>query len=368
MSFDFRSWKNFRDGALFASEAVHAYNKTLHLGLLELEVDLQNAKPYDHAHREGEYNDKNRYFNQANSLGISFLRQNATGFSKMYYWQLLNKITHYENESKKPLNKGMVCGNLGVSSLAEGDIDGGVAYLAWAMREDRAWIEGNSENNIFASPLYAQFASGTNRAGVSQFGRSAPWIMLERALQKFNIAHKERINLSSIFEELDSPEHRALFEGSVWTIHRNLCLLKDENDLEIYKDGNNVFTRLRLFDGIVNLCRLIELRMRTREKPPKKVRTLGQLIGFIYKNEDWFKNEVNPNYTEPKTAEAFDKFVESALKLKAPASNILLLWVTRNYSVHLCDPNVPFFFEKIEHVFDAIIGAYIYYLRFKSLI
>lgn len=111
MSYEYMIWKDLRDGALLASEVVHAYNKILQLGLLELEVDLQNAKPYDHDNRKGAYTEKNLYFNRANSLGISLLRQNATGFSKMYYWFMLNKITNYEDAAKKPLNKGLVCGN-----------------------------------------------------------------------------------------------------------------------------------------------------------------------------------------------------------------------------------------------------------------
>jgi hypothetical protein len=368
MSFELVLWMNLRKGALLASEAVSAYNKILQLGLLDLEQDLQNAKTYDHDNRSGNYEDKNVYFNRANFLGISLLRQNATGFSKMYYWNMLNAINNYERKAKKPLNKGMVCGNLGVSSLAEGDLDGGLAYLAWAMREDRAWITGNPENSIFASPLYEQFAKGTNRGGISQFGRTAPWIMLEKALEKYNVIYKEKVNVSSVFKELeDSPEHRALFEGAIWTIHRNLCLLREENDREIYQNDNNVFTRLRLFDGIVNLCRFIELRMRTHEKPPKEVRTLGNLIHYIFDKQSWFASEVKPNYAEPQTAKDFNDLVETTLKLNAPARSVLLLWLTRNYSVHICDPNAPSFFEKIDQIFDELIALYVYYLKSKKL-
>jgi len=45
--------------------------KTLQLGFIELEIDLQNAKPYNHDNREGDYNDKNLYFIRANNLGMS---------------------------------------------------------------------------------------------------------------------------------------------------------------------------------------------------------------------------------------------------------------------------------------------------------
>ena len=373
-------WKDLREGALFASEALCAYNKIFQLGRLELESDLQNAEPYDHEHRKGEYRDKNRYFNRTNALGISLLRLNATGFSKMYYWLMLNMITDFENDEKKPLNKGMVCANLGVSSLAEGDLDGGIAYLACAMREDRAWINGNQENNIFASPLYTQFTEGTNRGGISQFGEQAPWIMLRRAFEEYTKVYTEEVNLSSIFKELeDSPEHRALFEGALWTIHRNLSLMKDKNYRKIYKDEENIYTSLRLFDGIINLCRFIELRMKHHEsmlkiltkKDLKKIEegTLGLVLITIF-GKGWYKKEVSskriPRFT---SASNFNNFLGKKLNGKSSHNlSFLLLLVIRNYSIHLCDPTVPVFFEKLEQIFQRIIGAYIYYLKFRKLV
>ena len=292
---------------------------------------------------------------------------------------MLNRINNFEKNYNKPLNKGMVCGNLGVSSLAEGDIDGGIAYLAWAMQEDRAWISGKLGNSIFASPLYAQFAKGTNRGGISQFGRSAPWIMLRTALEKYNNTYKEKIDLAAVLEELENtPEHRALFEGAIWIIHRNLCLLLEENERGIYKDDNNVFTRLRLFDGIIALCRFIELRMKHHElnlkilkkKNLEEIKTKGTLGALLWKifGRGWYKSIISriPKFTASKN---FDDFLESHLKLRdSHIRSLLLLLVIRNYSVHLCDPKTPFFFKNIRKIFNEIIAAYVYYLKFRKLI
>jgi len=376
--FDLMAWKDLQTGALLASNAISAYTKTLQLGFIELEIDLQNAKPYNHDNREGDYNDKNLYFIRANNLGMSLLRQNATGFSKMYYWQMLNIINNYETTANKPLNKGMVCGNLGVSSLAEGDVDAGIAYMAWAMREDRAWIEGNPENSIFANKLYVQFAEAPHRGGISQFGRAAPWVTLKKALEKYDAGYKERVDLSLIFKELeDSPQHRALFEGALWTIHRNLCLLREENERKIYKNENNVFTKLRLFDGIINMCRLTELRIRHHEQILKVLGTkdleqaLGGTLGTLLQKvfgKDWFKAEI-PRVPKFRSPRAFDSFLKSKLTSRGShIRDLLMLLVIRNYSVHLCDPSVPFFFGNIEQIFDDIIAAYVYYLKYRNLI
>jgi hypothetical protein len=311
---------------------------------------------------------------------MPFLERGITGLSKMYYWHTLNAINEHENEKKKPLNKGMVCGNLGVSALAEGDVDGGIAYLLWAGQEDRWWA-GDPTKNIFASHLYAQFARGTNRSGISQFGQPAPWVVLNNALMKFNARYRERFDTTSIFTELEgSPEHRALLEGAIWTIHRNLSLLREEKARGIYKSGNNVFTRLRLFDGIVTLCRFVELRMKHHESLLKLLKkndleeatsgTLGRLLHKVF-GKGWYKAETRniPRFEASKARALFNQFLKKKLKGKSShVRSLLLLLVIRNYSAHICDPDVPPFFEKVEEIFDEIIAAYIYYLKFRKII
>ena len=137
-----------------------------------LDEDLKNAKPYSHEKAVGKYADKNSYFNRANLVGYPFLNKGVTGLSKIYYWELLNQIVSFEKSDNKPLNKGMVCGNLGVSDLAEGDIDGGIAHLLWAGYEDRAWVSVSYAYDVFQMKLYTQFASGEQRGGLSQLKRA----------------------------------------------------------------------------------------------------------------------------------------------------------------------------------------------------
>lgn len=366
------SEKNLKIGITLAIDCLTPYQKALQLGLVDLQLDMEKAEPYDHDQRDPpkeDYEKKNEYFNRANSFGYPFLTMNITGRSKKYYWKMLKAITKYEKEYEKPLNKGMVCANLGVSALAEGDIDGGIAYLAWAMREDRSWIK-DSTRNIFNNPLYEQFPKATKRRGISQFGKRAPWIMLEEAVEEYNIEFGDNVKINDVFTKLEgSPEHRALLEGALWVIHRNLALLREENDLGIYRNENNIYTKLRLFDGIVSLCRFIELRMRHHEKnlPPKSP-TLGLLLEeYIFKNETWYKSEVEDKNTKPQTPKDFDELVQDAIQNgKRPYRDILLLLVIRNYSVHICDPETPFFFRKFEKIFNEIIIAYVYYLKFRK--
>lgn len=221
---------------------------------------------------------------------------------------------------------------------------------------------------------------GTKRKGKSQFGGTAPWIMFQTAIKNYNVNYKKKVDISAIFKELeDSPEHRALLEGSLWLIHRNLCLLREENERGIYHNGNNIFTKLRLFDGIMSLCRFIELRMRHHESilkilPPdtlKKVlgKPLGSLLKAIFCGENWYQTGFKNKIKKPQTPKSFDNFIKKEMtRPYSHARNFLLLLVIRNYSAHICNPDTPFFFKHFEEIFNDIVAAYIYYLIFRKII
>jgi len=149
----------------------------------------------------------------------------------------------------------------------------------------------------------------------------------------------------------------------------NLALIREENERDIYQHQNNIYTRLRLFDGIASLCRFIELRMRNYEKgiPPKT--TLGQLLqNYVFKGEAWFKAEVTDKNTRRKQQE-FDNLIADVLKnYKRPSRSLLLLWVIRNYSANICNPESSIFFENLEEIFDDIIIAYIFYLKYRKIL
>ncbi|MFH1327895.1 MAG: hypothetical protein ABIH76_03470 [Candidatus Bathyarchaeota archaeon] len=202
----------------YAIQCSAEFQKSLHNGLAFLMNDLEEAQPYDHDNPQayGKYEDKNSYMKNANSFGRPFMQIiGFTGLSKMYYWHLLNKINSFEKEKNKPLNKGIVCGNLGVSDLAEGDIDGGIAHLLWAGYEDRGWAKEYTQN-ILSSSLYTQFAEGKQRGGLNQFGGESSWTLLKKAIDAFNRATNEKMEIKSIFNELhDKDEHRAILEGSL---------------------------------------------------------------------------------------------------------------------------------------------------------
>jgi hypothetical protein len=353
-----------------ARTIIQIFSQIQTIGDSVLSEDLAKSKPYNHEKPDGSYDEKNLYFNRANVAGIPLLNMGVTGLSKIYYWKLLNQITAYE-KSKFKLNKGMVSANLGVSDLAEGDIDGGIAHLLWASYEDRYWIKASYTYDAFQMKLYTQFANGETRDGSSQFGGPAPHVLLETAVQAYNMLASAKFTKNSIFGELkDNDEHRAILEGALWTIARNLPILEEEHRTIFDKGQNNIYTRLRLFNGLVDLCRFIELRIRHHENPPREVKMLGQLFDYTFGNKSltWFNNDVKRNIRSPQTGTEFDDFLKNCHGLGFPSSNILQLWGTRNYSVHVCDPKTPYLFSNFARIFNDIIAAYIFYLQHKGVI
>lgn len=353
-----------------AKRFLEMYGEMQAIGNALLEGDITKYKPYNHEKPDGSYDEKNAYFNQANFVGMPLLNVGMTGISKIYYWKLLNQISMFEKSNFK-VNKGMVSANLGVSDLAEGDIDGGIAHLLWAGYEDRAWVQGPYACDIFQRKLYTQFANGETRGGSSQFGGPAPHVMLETAIQAYNTIASTKFTKDNIFGELkDSDEHRAILEGALWTIARNLPILEEEYVTIFDKKQNNIYTRLRLFNGLVDLCRFIELRIKHYEKPPKDVKMLGQLMNHTFgkKALAWFDKDVLGNIESPQTGKDFDDFLKKCHRLGFPAASILQLWGTRNYSVHVCDPETPYLFSNFTKVFNDIIATYVFHLQYKGVI
>jgi len=268
----------------------------------------------------------------------------------------------------------MVCGNLGVSSLAEGDIDGGIAYLLWAEEEDRFWTK-DPERKIFKNRLYEQYARGEGRDGISQFGILAPWVQIEAIIKQYNESFSasatDNVKTSDFLIELEvSTEHRSLFEGSIWVIHRNLALLREENRRRIYTDKNNVYTKLRLLDGIISFCRFIELRMKAHRRIEG---TLGTVLNEVFNAEPWFQSisEICSLRLDnsPTTPEEFDRCMKFALEdLTGHEKSVYILWIFRNYSAHVCDPKTPYLFQNFGKVFAEIVFAFIYYLKKERLV
>lgn len=95
--------------------------------------------------------------------------------------------------------------------------------------------------------------------------------------------------------------------------------------------------------------------------------TFGKILKYIFDSEDWFENDVIKSSKSPQTSSHFEKLIRDILSnCKRPSRNIRLIWTVRNYAIHVCDPDTPYFFNNVEEIFHEIIIAYLFYLRFRE--
>ncbi|MFX1473970.1 MAG: hypothetical protein ACFFCO_00630 [Promethearchaeota archaeon] len=342
-------------------------------GIRLLQTGMERANPYDYDN-PSPWPEKNRYVIPANRIGNQLIDIKLTGPAKLYYWKLLKEIARFTEERNTPLNRGLVCGKLCETSILEGDIDGGIAYMLWATRENRGRTKDFNSDEIttwLLSKTYRRFAAGEGYNGRSPFGTPAPHIMLKAAINEYNKRTGTKFTLDQILNEASQTrEYRALLEGSLWTIHRNLAILKYEQDFKIFPSRKyNLYTKLRVLDGFLNLCRFIEYAIKSREKLTVKGRepTMGELIHHITKQKHWVRSSIKgKNNRQPQNAQKFNTTLQTLLNEETnPYQNYLILLTIRNYIAHVCDPEIPIFFNNLGNLFNRLIWAYLQYLDWK---
>src|SRR4051812_5669196 len=122
-------------------------------GLALLQEDLESHDPYDPINKP--YSEKNVYFDRTNQHGGWLLTSGIYWAADIYYRRMLDKIPEYEKSTTKYFNKGIVYANLGITQIAQGKFDAGIAHLLTAEWEDRD--VANPKEFILDTPLWQQF-------------------------------------------------------------------------------------------------------------------------------------------------------------------------------------------------------------------
>ena len=127
-------------------------NALIQVGLSFLREDFPNNPSADECN---EYEEKNWYFNRANEVGIRLIDSRNYWEAERYFAAMLQGIGRYEKLSGKRFNKGIVYANLGISQIANGKIDIGIANLLTAEEEDRDITKGDFD--VLTSSLWIPF-------------------------------------------------------------------------------------------------------------------------------------------------------------------------------------------------------------------
>ena len=236
----------------------------------------------------------------------------------------------------------MVYANLGVSQVAQGKIDEGFANILKAHMEDEPYHKTDPSKSIFKNPLYLQFEE-----------RIKDFILEHSVLfQKEESTIIDKAFLDRLVSSLDTDSH-ILFISLVEKIRINL---------EILKDKDNRFTRLKIFLCLQDLCLSIENALKIKNS---LTGTLKPLLDALFsttsrrQREPW-KPIFDENYrlTSSHNSTQFENNLKGIFAIRDDkARRLLICCAVRNFSSHNLNVDNDYVFRNIETIFDSILST-----------
>lgn len=289
------------------------------------------------------YDEKNYYFNRANAIGLMLMKVGKYLLAEIYFREMLKCIENYEQRNNKKFNKGMVYGNLGISKIAQGELDGGIAFLMAGFKED-APITGDHEHQFLKSPLYQQF---------------------ERNIHGYIITKRKNYVAGSV-----GSDYGEVFMNSFDVDNRLYLMVIVSNlitNLEVFNSGNdNKYTKGRILSTLSDLCVFIEDAIKRKLSITTERITLKPLLrDRAFSSEAWKANLFSnwDNLTSASNIQDLDANLKAIFVLgNRDVERFLVLGALRNFAGHNFDVNGPFLFSKIEAILINIIEV-IFYLK-----
>jgi hypothetical protein len=264
-----------KDNMVELEQAMTWFGAGIEKGLALLNEDLESHDPYDPFNKP--YSEKNVYFDRTNQYGGWLLTSGIYWAADIYYRRMLDKILEYEKSTSKYFNKGIVYANLGITQIAQGKFDAGIAHLLTAEWEDREIA--NPREFILDSILWKQFESKV-------------FMYLIGYGNKYGINFAvDNLFLEKLFKDIDR-EDRIYLQGTI------LALL---DNIELNKIAPNNFTYGRLYSMLKDLCLLIESLLHKKQTPlGNSQKDLYNLLKSVLKpqNVTWPANSQAPKATE----------------------------------------------------------------------
>jgi hypothetical protein len=252
-------------------------NAGIKKGLVLLKEDLDSHDAYDPINKP--YSEKNAYFDRTNEYGGWLLTSGIYWAADIYYRRVLDKILEYEKSTSKYFNKGIVYANLGITQIAQGKFDAGIAHLLTAEWEDREIA--NPKEFILDSILWKQFERKVYIYFLSYTKKQGINFTIDDAL------------LTKLFKDIDR-EDRIYLQGTI------LALL---DNIELNKIAPNNFTYGRLYSMLKDLCLLIESLLHKKQTSlGNSQKDLYNLLNSVFKGQgvNWPSNNQIPKVTELK--------------------------------------------------------------------
>lgn len=282
-------------------------------GLRVLKEDMVMYGPVDFL---GPYENKNRYIERANQLGVLLLRSGLNWEGEIYYSELLRLIREQEKENGTQYNKGIVFANLGLTQVRNDKFDEGVGYFIAADDEDRPFV--TPDYTVLNTWLWDNF-----EAELIHFAVDTCKAQMADAVFSSDI-------IQNLFRGL-SVEDRLFLSGSLWAIMKNG---------KYYLETPNKYTRGRLYSALSDTCLLSETLVRKKYRlingitnEPRGFRELLDKVvpGCVH-------NKKGENTFGAKTPLEFSEKLSLLSRIQTqPSRWISCLLLTRNYIAHRFD-------------------------------
>jgi len=327
-------------------KAAHVMNINLEFiirnGIVILKKGINQARQFDPENPFQNYNEKNEYFNDANEIcQFSLWKLGFYDLCERYYAIMLREIRKYEQENDTNFNKGMVYANLGVSQVAQGKIDEGFANILKAHMEDEPYHRTDPKS-VFTNPLYLQFENN-----IKAFIRRHSDLYQQEETREIDEEFIE-----GLISYLDT-DSRILFISLVEKIQRNL---------EILKDKDNRFTRLKILLCLRDLCLSVENALKIRNSLTGNLKTLLDTLFSTTsgRQRDPWKPIFDTEYmfTSSNNVNEFEKKLRAIFTIgDNKARRLLICSAVRNFSSHNLDVGNDYVFNNVENIFKNILST-----------
>jgi hypothetical protein len=316
------------------------------------------------------YEEKNEYFNELARRGEEELfSRKLHWIAERYYGKLLSVILDYEQANNKHFNKGMVFADFGISEMATGKFDAGIAHLLSADEEDRPFVQNT--HGILDIRLWEQFEVPIVFGYLIRINKNTDSALDFKVDETF---------LNHLFREM-SQQDRIFLEGTIWALTDNLYL----NNVT-----PNVYTRGRLYSGLKDLCLLTESLIRKKQIASHIIFqasriTLGDRIGRGQRQPGLLMNALahqNIGYPQEGINVSANDLQELVNNLEYILNNVSSVEVRRVYCLHsvrnftghhfdlsenIVSPTGRTFFEMYETTLNNILSAILYFKHISAI-
>ena len=292
-----------------------------------------------------------------NEIGVPLYIVGSFSDFERIFQEMLSLIKEIEKKrSGKQIHKGLALYHIGLSQINQGNFDEGIPNVLAAYEEDKRTYGESEAEKFFAYNFNKDFVENISGIVDKNFFNEMKTILASNT----NLAAK---SLKDLITNLDENE--------------KLFFAKTVNSKITLKFSKDLYTRVVLWDNLRNLCLLLEIYLKRRNKATNM---LGGLITLTFQGENWLNTYIshrgskdNNDYTYYASAANLKQKLQDLLtsgffdpntEMDFLARVFLLSVLVRNFTAHNFDEYEQLLTDKslYENVFKHVMFSVLYTL------